>query len=322
LTEAAVEDETSQESFALRLTAALEAIQQAQEPVVPAPGAAAPGSATPGPTRAYAPPATPRPASVPRFGRKSGEESPVDSFERTTSEELSVGPSGRERSLEASAPEKAPRNDGALSTYVKLLDKLPPIRLPIGPAVPWRIALPSLVGLLAVMVLVNRPATVAQPQALPAASPAATPVATSASLADQQARQIINSSSAQADTTTPDPSVPVQTNPTTVAQPLGVADSAGLGFDFVDLGVKLAAVLGLAYGSLLLLKKAGIGGAGGGLRGPDGTRQGLQVVSSLVLAPNRSVHVLKVPGGKTLLVGATPTQVNLISELSEEDKIN
>ena len=321
LTEAAVEDETSQESFALRLSAALEAIQQAQDPAEAAPApAVAPDGAKPGPTRAYAPPATPRPASVARFGRKSGDESLVDSYER--SEERSVGPFGRERSDELQAAEKAPRNDGALSTYVKLLDKLPPIRLPIGPAVPWRIALPALVGLLAVMVLLNRPAATAPTQALPTANPASTPVASAASLADQQARQIINSSSTQADTTTPDPPSPVSTNPAPVAQPLGVADSAGLGFDFVDLGVKLAAVLGLAYGSLLLLKKAGIGGAGGGLRGPDGTRQGMQVVSSLVLAPNRSVHVLKVPGGKTLLVGVTPTQVNLISELGEAETLS
>lgn len=329
LTEAAVEDETSQESFALRLSAALEAIQQAQDPAEAAPvPAVAPGGAKPGPTRAYAPPATARPAAAARFGRKSGDESLVDSYER--SDERSVGPFGRERSDELQAGEKAPRNDGALSTYVKLLDKLPPIRLPIGPAVPWRIALPALVGLLAVMVLLNRPAATAPTQALPTASPASTPVATAASLADQQARQIINSSSTQTDTTTPDPSLPVPSNPSLpvasnpspLAQPLGVADSAGLGFDFVDLGVKLAAVLGLAYGSLLLLKKAGIGGAGGGLRGPDGTRQGMQVVSSLVLAPNRSVHVLKVPGGKTLLVGVTPTQVNLISELSEAETLS
>jgi flagellar biogenesis protein FliO len=43
----------------------------------------------------------------------------------------------------------------------------------------------------------------------------------------------------------------------------------------------------------------------------------VRVVASLLLAPNRSVHVLKVPGGKTLLVGATPNQVNLIADLGE-----
>jgi hypothetical protein len=29
------------------------------------------------------------------------------------------------------------------------------------------------------------------------------------------------------------------------------------------------------------------------------------------------VHVLKVPGGKSLLVGATPNQINLIAELGD-----
>jgi hypothetical protein len=29
------------------------------------------------------------------------------------------------------------------------------------------------------------------------------------------------------------------------------------------------------------------------------------------------VHVLKAPGGKTLLVGATPNQVNLIADLGD-----
>ena len=43
----------------------------------------------------------------------------------------------------------------------------------------------------------------------------------------------------------------------------------------------------------------------------------MRVVASLALAPNRSVHVLKVPGGKTLLLGATPNQVNLIADLGE-----
>jgi flagellar biogenesis protein FliO len=39
------------------------------------------------------------------------------------------------------------------------------------------------------------------------------------------------------------------------------------------------------------------------------------MISSLVLAPNRTVHLLKVPGGKTLLLGATPNQVNLLADL-------
>jgi flagellar biosynthetic protein FliO len=93
-----------------------------------------------------------------------------------------------------------------------------------------------------------------------------------------------------------------------------VPDPGGLGFDLADIAFKLIAVLALAYGSLLLLKRAGVGGAAA-LK--TGGVPGMRVVSSLALAPNRSVHVLKVPGGKTLLVGATPNQVNLIADLGE-----
>ena len=107
--------------------------------------------------------------------------------------------------------------------------------------------------------------------------------------------------------------------PDTVASStaLGVAEPPGLGLDFVaDIGIKLVAVLGLAYGSLTLLKRAG-GGGPTVARAASGSSVGLRVVSSLALAPNRTVHVLQVPGGKTLLVGATPNQVNLLTELGE-----
>jgi flagellar biogenesis protein FliO len=99
------------------------------------------------------------------------------------------------------------------------------------------------------------------------------------------------------------------------AQPaIGVPESSGLGFDVADIGFKLIAVLALAYGSMLLLKRVGVGGASASTAG---SASGMRVLSSLTLAPNRSVHVLKVPGGKTLLVGATPNQVNLIADLGD-----
>jgi flagellar biogenesis protein FliO len=44
---------------------------------------------------------------------------------------------------------------------------------------------------------------------------------------------------------------------------------------------------------------------------------GMRLVSSLALAPNRTVHVITVSGGRTLLVGATPNAVNLIADLGE-----
>jgi flagellar biogenesis protein FliO len=88
--------------------------------------------------------------------------------------------------------------------------------------------------------------------------------------------------------------------------------------DFFDLGLKFVAVLALAYGSLLLLKRLGLGGASSAHNG--GPTAVVRVVHSLVLAPNRTVHVLRIPGGKSLLVGATPTQVNLIADLGELDE--
>jgi flagellar protein FliO/FliZ len=99
------------------------------------------------------------------------------------------------------------------------------------------------------------------------------------------------------------------------AQPLGLPESSGPGFDLFDIGIKLAAVLGLAYGSLVLLKRGGFGGATAA--GTGGSPQAMRVVSSLALAPNRTVHVIKVPGGRTLLVGATPNAVNLLADLGE-----
>jgi flagellar biogenesis protein FliO len=98
--------------------------------------------------------------------------------------------------------------------------------------------------------------------------------------------------------------------------PIGVSEPPGLGVDILDLTLKLVAVLALAYGSLAVLKKTGFGGPGA-VRGGLAAGDGLRVLSTLALAPNRSVHVVRVPGGKTLLLGATPGQVNLIADLGE-----
>jgi flagellar biogenesis protein FliO len=89
-----------------------------------------------------------------------------------------------------------------------------------------------------------------------------------------------------------------------------------MGMDVLDVGLKLVAVLALAYGSLMLLKRIGVGG-GLPLKSGATNAPGVRVVTSLSLGQNRSVHVLKVNNGKTLLVGATPTQVNLIADLGE-----
>ncbi len=159
---------------------------------------------------------------------------------------------------------------------VRALDRMPPIRLPVGPEIPWRYGLPALLALVVVVAVLSRPM--------------AGPVA-----ADSLAGG--------------DPLFAQQTG-------LGVSEPPGLGVDLVDLGVKLLLVLGLAYGSLLLLRRLGIGGAApaaGALPASDT----LRLLNSLTLAPNRSLHLVRAPGGKLLLVGSTPQQVNLIADLGE-----
>lgn len=96
--------------------------------------------------------------------------------------------------------------------------------------------------------------------------------------------------------------------------PLGVPEPAGLGFNVFDLVAKLLLILALLYGSLALLKRAtGVGGrAGAGALTPT---ESLRVLSTLQLGPNRTVHVIRAPGGRSFMVGSTPGQVNLIAEL-------
>jgi flagellar biogenesis protein FliO len=182
---------------------------------------------------------------------------------------------------------------GTLRGVLAALEKLPPIRLPIGPAIPWRVGLPALVALVVVMGVMSRSAVHADAPGVQLPAQQTYPVQQEAPLfakpADEQST----------DTPAPGP------------QPLGVQESPGLGFDLADIAIKLIAVLGLAYGSLLLLKRAGVGASSKG----GGSAQAMRIVSSLALAPNRSVHVIKVPGGRTLLVGATPNAVNLLADL-------
>lgn len=209
---------------------------------------------------------------------------------------------------------EAPRNpDAQVSAWRKwlaTLDKMPPIRLPIGPAVPWRYGLPALLVLVAVVAVMSR-SSGARPQDTRAVLPSqevypvqadgplfATPTATATAIEDGG--------------TTP---VVVTRQPA----PIGVQEPAGAGFDLLDIGIKLAAVLGLAYGSLVLLKKAGVGGAGRLSPGALNAADGMRVVGTVTLAPNRSVHALRVADGRTLLIGATPSSVNLLTELGELD---
>ena len=184
---------------------------------------------------------------------------------------------------------------GAPGGPLAALDRLPPIRLPLGPPIPWRLGLPALVALVVLIGVMSRSSAQADTPGVQLPAQQTYPVQSEAPL-------FTSSRQAQA----PQPSS---------AQPLGVPESSGPGFDFFDIGIKLAAVLALAYGSLVLLQRTGLGGATAGR--PSGSPEAMRVVSSLVLAPNRTVHVLRVPGGRTLLVGATPNAVNLIADLGE-----
>ena len=169
---------------------------------------------------------------------------------------------------------------------------LPPIRLPIGPPIPWRIGLPALVALVVLMGVMSRASAGAE--------------APGVQLPAQQTYPVQNE--APLFTNAQQPQAPA-------AQPLGMPESTAPGFDFMDVGIKLVAVLALAYGSLMLLKRAGFGGATAA--STSASPQRMRVVSSLALAPNRTVHVIKVAGGRTLLVGATPNAVNLLADLGE-----
>jgi flagellar biogenesis protein FliO len=223
------------------------------------------------------------------------EEPPTDNYALRLTEALEAISSAQENSplpLGEAVPEPSPKSTG---TWLDALDRLPPIRLPIGPPIPWRLGLPVLIALVVVMGVMSRSSARADTQGVQLPAQQTYPV---------QSEAPLFTNSQQADL----PQAPA-------AQPLGLPESSGPGFDFFDIGIKLAAVLGLAYGSLLLLKRAGFGGATAAATG--GSPQAMRVVSSLALAPNRTVHVIKVPGGRTLLVGATPNAVNLLADLGE-----
>ncbi|HLZ27505.1 MAG TPA: flagellar biosynthetic protein FliO [Chloroflexota bacterium] len=287
-----VEDDAEEPStnYALRLTEALEAISSAQNPtfagtgaqrdmekIGPAPYGATPPGSSLGPRGAAAAQRGPQGTANDGRGAAGAQRQGRDARGSRTSERSEAGPARG-------------RTEPRRSAFLRLTEgfgRLPPIRLPFGPAIPWRFGLPGLVLIVVVMVFAARPTS--PPAPMPTPEPYAV----------QQSAPLFTDA-----------------QPTAApAPPLGVPDPGGPGFDVLDLGLKLIAVLALAYGSLLLLKRAGLGGTAGIKLG--GKSAGLQVVASLTLAPNRTVHLLKVPGGKTLLVGATPNQVNLIVDLGD-----
>lgn len=79
---------------------------------------------------------------------------------------------------------------------------------------------------------------------------------------------------------------------------------------FLALGI----VLGLIFGSVWLARRVGplrrmVGGRGAGFP--------LEVVGQTHLAPRRSVYAVRA-AGRTLLLGVTPTQVSLLTEVPDD----
>jgi flagellar biogenesis protein FliO len=228
-------------------------------------------------------------------------------------------------------PPPAEESPKGVRGWLSTLDKLPPIRLPIGPPIPWKVGLPMLLVVVVASGIMSRQTVQsdspgvqlpAQPTyAVQQESPLFAKPTAAADAAAAPAATTETSATPVGATDAPATAAPalVAPNPAAAA-PLGVAEPSALaGFDPIDIGIKLIAVLALAYGSLMLLKRFGYGGARSS-RGKDADDE-VRVVTSITLAPNRSVHVLKVPGGKTLLIGATPTNVNLLTELVDDEEL-
>jgi flagellar biosynthetic protein FliO len=83
--------------------------------------------------------------------------------------------------------------------------------------------------------------------------------------------------------------------------------------DVPGLLIRLAIVLGLAYGSLRLLNYFTRSGRLGGQTG-----RALEVVDQLNLGQNRSIYLVRV-AGRVLVVGATGNQLNLLSRMASDD---
>jgi flagellar biogenesis protein FliO len=236
-----------------------------------------------------------------------------DSFALRLNEALQAISAAQSEATPAATDERATRKAerATLGTWLGALDKLPPIRLPIGPPIPWRLGLPVLVALVVLMGVVSRSAGTSEPQGVQLPAQQTYPVQQEAPLFAKA--QPTDTAQAEAPAQVQAPAQAQAQAP--APQSLGAPEAPGLGFDLADIGLKLIVVLALAYGSLMLLRRAGIGGAGPSRN--SGPTQDMRVTSSLALAPNRSVHVIRVPGGRTLLVGATPNAVNLIADLGD-----
>ena len=80
-----------------------------------------------------------------------------------------------------------------------------------------------------------------------------------------------------------------------------------------DIGVKLAGVVALIYGFAWLLRRLSAGRPNAAAGWPR-----LELLDTLALGPQRAVHLIRA-GGRTFIVGATPSQLTRLGELAEGD---
>ncbi len=85
-----------------------------------------------------------------------------------------------------------------------------------------------------------------------------------------------------------------------------------LGMTLVRFVMSLALVLGLAYATILGLKRFTNMKTGAGHSG-----RRIRIVENSQLGPNRALHLVEI-GGRKLLVASTPSQVSLIAEIEAD----
>lgn len=83
----------------------------------------------------------------------------------------------------------------------------------------------------------------------------------------------------------------------------------------VRMVVALALVVALMYAFVWLLRKAG----GGGRRDDD---QFMRVVSSITLAPGKSVQIVSLLDEKAYMLGVSDNAVSVIAEVSDKETVN
>lgn len=80
--------------------------------------------------------------------------------------------------------------------------------------------------------------------------------------------------------------------------------------ELIDVAFKLAVVIGLIYGLAWVLRRTSVARLGWAPR----SERSLELVETLALGQQRSIHLVRV-GGRVLAVGATPSQVSVLTEI-------